>query len=144
MSPWQSIRAHSEFTPTKRPGRRFSEICTCGSGKVVEGGGGGGAVSMSLASFTGEWKTKQQLSTRSRTQASHILAHPRTHPSPSPSDCVRGVGKSKQAEKDNRANKTRAKNPRKSSGKLKFCQFFVGVNSTNRGEGVQRRDRDTQ
>lgn len=74
----------------------------------------------------------------------HTHAH--THPpsSPSPCDCVRGVEKSKQAEKDNRANKTWAKNPRKSSGKLKFCQFFVGVNSTNRWEGVQGRDRDTQ
>lgn len=40
------------------------------------GGEGGVALSMSLASFTGEWKTKQQLDTRSRTQASHILAHP--------------------------------------------------------------------
>lgn len=47
-----------------------------------EGRQGGVALSMSLASFTGEWKTKQQLDTRSRTQASHILAHPHTHPPP--------------------------------------------------------------
>lgn len=44
---------------------------------------GGVALSMSLASFTGEWKTKQQLDTRSRTQASHMPAHTRTHPPPS-------------------------------------------------------------
>lgn len=52
-------------------------------------------------------------------------------------DCVWGVGKSKQVEKDNRANKTWAKNPRKSSGKLKFCQFFVGVYSMTRRGGMR-------
>lgn len=41
---------------------------------------GGVALPMSLASFTGEWKTKQQLDTRSRTQASHIPTHTPTPP----------------------------------------------------------------